>query len=92
MPQRWLPATHPFYEERYASDNKEASKPFAAGPRDCLGKYLAYAEMRLVVARLLWNVDFELVDERLDWVTPQRVYMVYEKGPLMIRLNRRAGL
>lgn len=46
----------------------------------------------MVVARLLWNFDVELVDEQLDWVTPQRVYMVYEKGPLMIRLQQRAGL
>lgn len=91
-PQRWLPATHTYYDPRYASDNKDASKPFAAGPRDCLGKYLAYAEMRMVVARLLWNFDFELLDEQVDWVNSQRVFMVYEKGPLMIRLKQRAGL
>lgn len=46
----------------------------------------------MVVARLFWNFDLELVDEGLDWVTPQRVYIVYEKGPLMVRLKQRAGL
>lgn len=46
--------------------------------------------MRMVMARLLWNFDIELQDEKLDWVTHQRVYMVYEKGPLMIRLKQRA--
>ena len=46
----------------------------------------------MVVARLLWNFDIELLDEQLDWVTRQRVYMVYEKGPLMIQLKQRPGL
>jgi hypothetical protein len=46
----------------------------------------------MVVARLLWNFDVELEDKHLDWVTRQRVYMVYEKEPLMIRLKQRAGL
>jgi hypothetical protein len=46
----------------------------------------------MVVARLLWNFDIELLDEQLDWAARQRVYMVYEKGPLMIRLKRRPGL
>lgn len=48
--------------------------------------------MRVVVARLLWNFDIELLDEQEDWVARQRVYMVYEKGPLMIRLHQRAEL
>lgn len=46
----------------------------------------------MVVARLLWNFDVELLDEQPDWMTRQRVYMVYEKGPLMIRLKQRAGI
>ncbi|PLB41274.1 cytochrome P450 [Aspergillus candidus] len=86
-PQRWLPADDPQYDARYANDNLEASKPFATGPRDCLGKYLAYAEMRMVVSRLLWNFDVELVDGQMDWADRQRVYIVYEKGELMVRLK-----
>lgn len=29
---------------------------------------LAYAEMRLIPARMIWNFDMELVPESQDWV------------------------
>lgn len=45
--------------------------------------------MRLLIARLLWNFDIELVAGQEDWVDKQRVFDVYEKGPLMVRLRRR---
>ncbi|PLN81744.1 isotrichodermin C-15 hydroxylase [Aspergillus taichungensis] len=86
-PQRWLPADDPMYDARYAHDNLEASKPFTTGPRDCLGKFLAYAEMRMVVSRLLWNFNIELVGGQMDWADRQRVYVVYEKGELMVLLK-----
>lgn len=91
-PQRFLPATHPLYEERYAADNKAAFKPFSAGPRDCIGKNLAYAEMRLVMARLLWNFDVESVEGQDDWISQQRTFSVYSKGPLMVHLKPRVGV
>lgn len=75
------------YDARYAHDNLETSKPFTTGSRDCLGKYLAYAEMRMVVSRLLWNFEIELVGGQMDWADRQRVYVVYEKGELMVLLK-----
>jgi cytochrome P450 len=90
-PQRFLPQTHPLYETRYAGDNKASFKPFSAGPRDCIGKNLAYAEMRLSVTRLLWNFDIKLEPGQDDWVDKQRSFVVYEKPPLMIKLHPRVG-
>lgn len=90
-PQRFLPQTHPLYETRYANDNKAAFKPFSAGPRDCIGKNLAYAEMRLAIARLLWNFDMKLEQGQDDWVDKQKTFVVYEKGPLMVKLHPRVG-
>ncbi|KAK6222910.1 hypothetical protein LQW54_000721 [Pestalotiopsis sp. IQ-011] len=86
-PERWLPMKHPLYDPRYSADNKGACKPFSYGPRDCLGKNLAYAEMRLVVTKMLWNFDLELMPGQDDWVSRQRVFIVYNKSPLMIRLK-----
>ncbi|KAJ3519244.1 hypothetical protein NM208_g14199 [Fusarium decemcellulare] len=88
-PERFLPATHPLHEARYASDNKAAFKPFSVGPRDCIGKNLAYAELRMVVSRLLWTFDLEIVEGQEDWVSRQRTFTVHDKGPLMIRLKPR---
>ncbi|KAK9425476.1 putative Isotrichodermin C-15 hydroxylase [Seiridium unicorne] len=86
-PERWLPVKHPLYDPKYSMDNKAACKPFSYGPRDCIGKNLAYSEMRLVIARMLWNFDLELLPGQDDWVSRQKVFIVYNKGPLMIRLK-----
>ncbi|KAF5019531.1 hypothetical protein F66182_8473 [Fusarium sp. NRRL 66182] len=88
-PQRFLPATHPLYDARYAGDNKAAFKPFSAGPRDCVGKNLAYAEIRLAITRLLWNFDIEAAPGQDDWASSQLTFIVYEKGPLMIKIKPR---
>ena len=47
---------------------------------------LAYAEMRLIVAKLLWNFDMKLKDDSYDW-TDQSSYVLWEKNPLMVTLT-----
>lgn len=65
-------------------------RPFSAGPRDCIGKNLAYAEMRVVVALLLWHFDLEALPGQDDWIAKQKVYnSVWAKGPLMIKWTPR---
>ncbi|KAE8386033.1 cytochrome P450 [Aspergillus alliaceus] len=59
--QRWLPWS-PLYDPRYISDNKAS--------------FLAYAEMQLVTARLLWNFDIQLQDRQDDWVQRQRTFVL----------------
>lgn len=49
---------------------------------------LAYAEMRLILAKLLWNFDVELCEESKNWATEQKVFILWEKGPLMVRLKK----
>ncbi|KAH8430180.1 cytochrome P450 [Aspergillus melleus] len=86
-PERWLPQDHPYYDDRFSTDNKAAFKPFSTGSRDCIGKNLAYAEMRLIMSRLLLNFDLELVKGYEHWDETQRIYFIWEKGPLMIKLT-----
>ncbi|KAI1776940.1 cytochrome P450 [Hypoxylon cercidicola] len=80
IPERWLGA------EEFASDARAVLQPFSTGPRNCLGKNLAYHEMRLILARVLWNFDLELCDESRNW-TDQRVFVVWEKPPLVVRVR-----
>ena len=47
---------------------------------------LANVEMRLALARLLFNFDFELVDTDFEW-TKQKAYLVWDKSPLMVRVK-----
>ncbi|KAM6478604.1 cytochrome P450 [Trichoderma sp. SZMC 28011] len=83
IPERWLG------DARFDNDKKQIFTPFSVGPRGCIGKNLAYAEMRLIMARLIWNYDIELLDESIGWDKRCEVYIVYNKGPLYIRLRPR---
>ncbi|KAJ6438254.1 cytochrome P450 3A17 [Purpureocillium lavendulum] len=66
-----------------------AFKPFSYGPRDCIGKSFALAEMRYLIVRLLYRFDLELRDGQGDWHEKQRVFLIWEKGPLYFRLRLR---
>lgn len=45
--------------------------------------------MRLTLAKLLWNFDFELLDDSDQWMRDQKVYLIWEKTPLMVKLRPR---
>ncbi|KAF2667467.1 cytochrome P450 [Microthyrium microscopicum] len=83
VPSRWLDE-----DPRYDHDKKDVLQPFSYGPRNCVGKNLAYMEMRTILARLVWNFDIELLPESQNWTKKQRVFFVWEKGPLMVKLTR----
>ena len=51
---------------------------------------LAYAEMRIVLAKLLWHFDVTLQPTLLPW-DEVRSYIVWEKAPLWARLKSVAG-
>ena len=69
---------------RFAEDRRDAFQPFGFGPRNCIGRNLAYMEMRLILARLVWNFDLELCKESVGW-EKQKSYILWEKGPLWVR-------
>ncbi len=43
--------------------------------------------MRLILTRVLWRFDLELVNDQEDWVSSQRIFSLWEKKPLMVRLH-----
>ncbi|GFF58286.1 probable sterigmatocystin biosynthesis P450 monooxygenase stcF [Aspergillus lentulus] len=90
LPERWLPEVKSDPTSPFFCDKREVVQPFSVGPRNCIGRNLAFAEMRLILARLLWNFDLELCEESLSWVD-QRAYTIWEKPPLMCRLFLRGA-
>ncbi len=44
-------------------------QPFQLGRHSCIGMKVAYNEMRVTLARLLWSFDVELANkkDRWDW-------------------------
>ena len=49
---------------------------------------LAFAEMRTILARMLWNFDMELCEVSKDW-NKQRIFLLWEKPALMVKLTER---
>lgn len=64
-------------------DRIESLQPFSAGPRDCIGRTLAYAETWLILARVLFNFDLALVDGDGSWIE-QRSFGVWDKPDLRV--------
>ncbi|KAJ4389106.1 hypothetical protein N0V93_006568 [Gnomoniopsis smithogilvyi] len=82
-PERWLG------DPKFANDQHDIFQPFHIGPRNCLGKNLAYIEMRLILARVLWNFDMKLADESKNWIADQKIFLLWEKPPLNVYLTPR---
>ncbi|KAF9891590.1 hypothetical protein FE257_003601 [Aspergillus nanangensis] len=89
LPERWLAEAKEQPESPFFSDQRQVVRPFSTGPRDCIGKNLAYSEMRVILARVLWNFDFELDRSQtgVEWHR-QRTFSFWEKPPLMVRIQR----
>lgn len=83
VPERWLHADE--RPEWTKGDHLDACQPFLVGPRNCVGMSLAYAETKLILARLLYRFDMELLDDEFD-IERQRVYIMWEKPPLMVQV------
>ncbi|KAJ5503665.1 hypothetical protein N7463_006539 [Penicillium fimorum] len=82
LPERWTG------DARFTSDNKSAFQPFSYGPRNCIGKNLAYHEMRLILAKVIYNFDLSLLPESVGW-EKQRTFMLWEKNKLLVHLKPR---
>ncbi|KAL4811690.1 cytochrome P450 monooxygenase [Aspergillus spinulosporus] len=82
-PERWMNS------KEYDSDDRHAMQTFSYGPRNCIGQNLARMEMRLALARFIWEFDWDLAPGSEDW-DKTRVYQTWDKKPLNIRLRPRS--
>ncbi|KAK5652338.1 hypothetical protein OQA88_10530 [Cercophora sp. LCS_1] len=77
-----------FKPERFLDPKKtdvlEALQAFSTGPRNCIGRNLAYAEMRIILARLVFDFDMKLADDSKDWVSRQKAYTLWDRLPLNV--------
>ncbi|KAG8631997.1 hypothetical protein KVT40_001137 [Elsinoe batatas] len=79
-PERWLG------DAEYKDDVRDIFQPFHFGPRSCLGRNLAYAEMRVIFAKILYNFELELMPESANWID-QKMYTLWEKPKLMVKFT-----
>ncbi|KAJ8128542.1 hypothetical protein O1611_g5093 [Lasiodiplodia mahajangana] len=79
VPERWLG------DPRYKDDVREVHQPFSFGPRNCIGMNMAWHEMRLLLAKLLFHFDI-LSDVGPEW-RDQRVFILRERPALICQLK-----
>ncbi|KAK6224302.1 cytochrome p450 [Colletotrichum tabaci] len=82
-PERWLD------DPRFESDKKAAAQPFSFGPRNCIGKNLAYAEIRTILARVVWNFDMKLHPDSAGWLGRQKMFTTWHKTEMKVYLSAR---
>ncbi|KAL3420745.1 cytochrome P450 [Phlyctema vagabunda] len=87
MPERWITSE----SEGQKGDRLEASVPFSFGPRGCIGKNLAYLELRMVLAKLFWKYDVEMTNtkEIKSWIDESVGYTLWKNPPLDVHVRER---
>ena len=86
LPERWKG------RGEFANDHREVSQPFSIGPRNCIGRQLAYTEMRLILVHVLWHFDLRLDQTHMkdaDWLAKQGIWILWDKNPLWVELEPR---
>lgn len=57
-PSRWIEASHTTDASLQLAQS--AFRPFSIGPRSCVGRTMAYAEMKVLLVRMTWLYDMRL--------------------------------
>ncbi|KAI7778544.1 hypothetical protein LA080_002054 [Diaporthe eres] len=83
IPDRWL------NDRRFGNDNKDVFQPFSYGPRNCIGMNLAFVELRLILARIIFNFDMVLAPESKDWAEDQMLFSFWQKPALNVYFKPR---
>ncbi|KAJ5160583.1 uncharacterized protein N7482_007587 [Penicillium canariense] len=84
---QFIPERH-LDDPRFKNDNRGAMQPFSFGPRNCIGRNLAYVEMRIILARMIFNFDMELAEPEKDWLD-QDSFFLWDKSALNVKLTPR---
>jgi cytochrome P450 len=80
-PERWI--EDPSLRERMSGF------AFSMGTYGCLGINMAYLEMRVVLAKLVFNFDWEFVDPNFDFVAGSNYYTLWTKPEMFVRYHPR---
>ncbi|KAK5991610.1 Cytochrome P450 monooxygenase 1 [Cladobotryum mycophilum] len=84
---------HAFHPERflgdeaYSGDALNGLQPFSVGPRNCIGKGLALAEVRIALVKLIMKFDMELAPDSVGWFRGQKMYFLWNPPPMNVYLK-----
>lgn len=85
VPERWLENAK---NSVFGTDRRDAFQPFSLGPHNCPGRSLAYLEMRLILAKMVWKFDLEQPSgaHQPQW-QEQKIYWFWEKKATYAKIS-----
>ena len=84
---RRLAFLSPWVHETASGEGKSPYKEALCLNLSNLYLSLAYAEMRLIMTRLLWNFDIEIGPDIGTWIQQNKNWTLWEKPPLPVLLK-----
>jgi cytochrome P450 len=90
MPERWLPDAREDHTSPFFNDQLDIIQTFSVGPRSCIGKSLAWAQMRLILSKLVWAFDIEAAKGHVLRWEELRTFSIVEKKQIRVKLTRRS--
>ncbi|KAJ5142582.1 benzoate 4-monooxygenase cytochrome P450 [Penicillium bovifimosum] len=60
------------------------------GSRSCLGRGLAWLELRLTLAKLYYRYDLKLMDDEVEWHRDVAMHLLWVKPKLITQVLPRA--
>lgn len=87
FPERWLSNAKNDAASPFKNDHLDGVQSFSTGSWSCIGKPLALAELRIVLANLVWYFDIMGAPggRDVEWLA-QKSYAMVEKQPLDVQL------
>jgi cytochrome P450 len=84
LPERWISP-----DQEGKDDSKIAFNPFCLGPHNCPGQNLAWLELRLILARLIWGFDMSIPPgvELPSW-EEQGIWWFWDKMPTLVSFSQ----
>ncbi|KAI0487173.1 cytochrome P450 [Xylaria cf. heliscus] len=85
-PERWL------NDPKFQNDKLDLVQPFIMGVNVCIGRGLAWMEMRVILAKMLWNFDWTIDAKDREPFEKSKAWHVWTKNPVQIKLLSRGSL
>lgn len=89
---RNAPSPHTFDPERWLKSESERpyTAPFSIGPRMCIGINLAYLEMRVALAKIVYACDWEFAPDPGNWPDSCRLTQLWKKPAMKCCFSARS--
>ncbi|KAF3025159.1 hypothetical protein E8E14_014748 [Neopestalotiopsis sp. 37M] len=85
-PERWLG------DPAFKNDDLDVVQPFIMGVNVCIGRGLAFMEMRLTLAKLLWEFDWTVEGAGGNDFEQSKAWHVWIKSSVHLRFSKRRDL